>query len=115
MLQTSERFGRSGLREFLGSLGMEEHADTMAAEGVSSLEDLKLVSDQSDLEALGKPRHANNVVHDGHDAQSFRGLEDNICRVLSIEMVLTPQMGARRRGEGDAPDQAPQGLSLIHI
>ena len=55
--EASEHFGRSGLREFLGSLGMEEHADTMEAEGVSSLEDLKLVSDQSDLEALGKPRH----------------------------------------------------------
>ena len=67
MLQTSERFGRSGLREFLGSLGMEEHADTMESEGVSSLEDLKVVSDQSDLEALGKPRHANNVVHDDRD------------------------------------------------
>ncbi len=45
---------RSGLREFLDSLGMEEHADTMESEGVSSLADLKLLSEQSDLEALGK-------------------------------------------------------------
>ena len=54
MAELERRFGRSGLREFLGRLGMAEHAETMAAEGVGSLEDLRLVTDQSDLEALGK-------------------------------------------------------------
>ena len=46
------------LRGFLATLGMEEHAEHMAAEGVSSLDDLKLVTEESQLEALGKSSHA---------------------------------------------------------
>ena len=50
------------LREFLATLGIEEHADAMEAEGVSSLDGLKLLTEESQLEALGQPHNLRTIV-----------------------------------------------------
>ena len=49
---------------------MGEHAETMAAEGVGSLEDLRLVTQETQLQALGNPRSSLAV-----DAQTSSGLQ----------------------------------------
>eukprot|EP01045_Picozoa_sp_COSAG04_P020373 COSAG04_NODE_2077_length_4851_cov_6.312921_7_plen_150_part_00 len=60
--ETTEE-GRS-LRGFLGALGMEEYADALEAEGVGSLDDLKLLTDESQLAELGKiPTATFGIVH----------------------------------------------------
>ena len=92
---------------------MAEHAETMAAEGVGSLDDLRLVTEDAQLQALGKPpppldRGCANVL-----AKNWpRWIFANILRPVQDSFMGWPERrGAwlRRCWEGDAPDQAPQG------
>jgi len=49
------------LKKFLSALNMEEHLDAMAAQGVSSLEDLKLVTEERQLTELGVSKAMHRI------------------------------------------------------
>ena len=44
--------GCASLRQFLGIVGLEEHADAMEAEGVTCIDDLKLLTEERQLTEL---------------------------------------------------------------